>query len=173
MSDSARWTAAMQVIALRMRREGYACKEIAQAVHRETGVFVSRNAVIGWLHRQPCAQDETVRDRASSTPLQSPVRRRPRQAPEVKPRVVSTVWGKPEPDLAVPVSLSAREGVSYVCLVDVKAGQCRWPYGDPRSSEFRFCGAVVRPPTTRGRQESFCPHHASLAYEPRRTKEAT
>jgi hypothetical protein len=37
--------------------------------------------------------------------------------------------------------------------------ECRWPFGDPRSEDFRFCGAKVGP-----NLKSYCIEHHSLAY---------
>jgi GcrA cell cycle regulator len=45
--------------------------------------------------------------------------------------------------------------VEQVCALT--AGACRWPLGDPRDRDFRFCGdPVVEPP--------YCEHHRALAY---------
>lgn len=52
---------------------------------------------------------------------------------------------------------------SGVTLVDLKYGQCKWPLGDPLSSRFRFCGG-----NTSG--NTYCPHHARMAYVPRVAK---
>jgi GcrA cell cycle regulator len=37
---------------------------------------------------------------------------------------------------------------------------CRWPLGDPASSEFRYCGS---PSSGAG---PYCAHHSKLAYQP-------
>jgi GcrA cell cycle regulator len=34
---------------------------------------------------------------------------------------------------------------------------CRWPIGDPRSDEFRYCGAPAA--------KSWCAHHHAIAYQ--------
>jgi GcrA cell cycle regulator len=55
-------------------------------------------------------------------------------------------------DLPVEVSPFA------VTLADLAPRQCRWPLGDPASSEFRFCGARAAD----GRP--YCAHHRAMAY---------
>ena len=55
-------------------------------------------------------------------------------------------------DVVVPMSLK-------VTIVDLKEAMCKWPLGDPASSEFRYCGASsVSAP--------YCTYHAKLAYQP-------
>jgi GcrA cell cycle regulator len=41
----------------------------------------------------------------------------------------------------------------------LKEAMCRWPLGDPASSDFRYCGS----PTHVG---PYCPYHGGLAYQP-------
>ena len=52
----------------------------------------------------------------------------------------------------------AREPIiEIVEEVYVPAG-CRWPFGDPREADFRFCGEPVE------LGKSYCPTHQKLAY---------
>jgi len=44
-----------------------------------------------------------------------------------------------------------------VKLKDIKAHQCRWPYGDPYEGSFRFCGNPVEG------KSSYCPGHQRRA----------
>lgn len=41
---------------------------------------------------------------------------------------------------------------------DVEDRQCRWPCGDPRDKEFKFCGCPVE-------KGSYCTHHREIAYQ--------
>lgn len=45
-----------------------------------------------------------------------------------------------------------------VTIFDLEPGMCRWPVGDPKADEFRFCGANA----VSGR--SYCCRHHSIAY---------
>jgi GcrA cell cycle regulator len=56
-------------------------------------------------------------------------------------------------DVVVPMSLR-------VTIVELKEAMCRWPLGDPTSSEFRYCGS---PSSGVG---PYCAHHSKLAYQP-------
>lgn len=43
-------------------------------------------------------------------------------------------------------------------LEDIERNDCRWPYGDPRSPDFSFCGH-----DTSG-ESRYCPYHRAIAY---------
>jgi GcrA cell cycle regulator len=45
-------------------------------------------------------------------------------------------------------------------LLELTEDTCRWPIGDPASSEFFFCGG--KPITSL----PYCPHHSRIAYQP-------
>ncbi|MGA8586064.1 MAG: GcrA family cell cycle regulator, partial [Roseiarcus sp.] len=61
---------------------------------------------------------------------------------------------EPEAFESVVVPMSLR-----VTIVELKEAMCRWPLGDPASSEFRYCGS----PAASG---PYCAYHGSLAYQP-------
>ena len=46
-------------------------------------------------------------------------------------------------------------------LAKLTPTSCRWPVGDPKTPQFRFCGA------DRGAHHAYCPAHRALAYSPR------
>ena len=54
--------------------------------------------------------------------------------------------------VVVPMSLR-------VTIIELKEAMCRWPLGDPASSEFRYCGS----PSASG---PYCAYHCGLAYQP-------
>lgn len=45
-------------------------------------------------------------------------------------------------------------------VAPVRYRHCRWPYGEPKAEEFRFCGAPVTP------GKPYCPVHCAIAYLP-------
>ena len=54
--------------------------------------------------------------------------------------------------VVVPMSLR-------VTIIELKESMCRWPLGDPATSEFRYCGS----PAASG---PYCGYHGGLAYQP-------
>jgi GcrA cell cycle regulator len=134
------------------------------------GNGVTRNAVIGKVHRLGLAG-------RARTPSAAPARPR-RMAPPPTPHRVSaprltaatpritrgatalalapgalTELEEPEfESVVVPMSLR-------VTIIELKESMCRWPLGDPSSSEFRYCGS----PSASG---PYCAYHGRLAYQP-------
>lgn len=51
-----------------------------------------------------------------------------------------------------------------VALFDAADDQCRWPIGDTKSADFKFCGTTA----THG---AYCLRHARMAYKPSRSED--
>jgi GcrA cell cycle regulator len=142
----------------------------ASQISAQIGHGLSRNAVIGKVHRLGLA------GRAKSPSSSAVAAPRPAPAPRLATRVNAggaaraAVRGatalalsaetiletRPvfqEEDVVVPMSLR-------VTIIELREAMCRWPLGDPTSSEFRYCGSPtlgVGP---------YCAHHSKLAYQP-------
>jgi GcrA cell cycle regulator len=144
----------------------------ASQISAELGLGITRNAVIGKVHRLGLSGRAK-----SATPATPRVRQRP--APQPRATVASrssnggggghvvrgntalafsldsVVDAQPvfHEDTVVPMSLR-------VTIVDLKEAMCRWPLGDPTTPEFRYCGiqsAATGP---------YCTHHGRMAYQP-------
>lgn len=117
----------------------------AADVARRLGV--TRNAVLGKIHRLGLSKPRSSRLSARLASVRRPARpphRRAKAPPTQAP--VASVSGMPE--LAAPlVSL----------LEDLPGRACRWPIGDPREPAFGFCGR----PAAGG---PYCAAHAAVAY---------
>ena len=120
----------------------------ASQISAQLGHGLTRNAVIGKVHRLGLAGRAKSPSSTVSTPRPAPApRAAPRAAPSGAPRTAirgnTALALSPEPmietrpvfleDVVVPMSLR-------VTIVDLKESMCRWPLGDPSSSEFRYCG---------------------------------
>jgi GcrA cell cycle regulator len=139
----------------------------ASQISAQLGHGVTRNAVIGKVHRLGLAGRAKAPTSAASPP-------RAASAPRMSPRPASSgartaVRGatalalatepaldtRPvfqEEDVVIPMSLR-------VSIIDLKEAMCRWPLGDPTSADFRYCGS----PAASG---PYCAHHGKLAYQP-------
>jgi GcrA cell cycle regulator len=142
--------------------EGKSASQIAGLL----GHGLSRNAVIGKVHRLGLAGRAKSPGLASSRPRPSASHRAaaPRLA-AAQPRITrgatalaiapeALIEAEPEAFESVVVPMSLR-----VTIVELKEAMCRWPLGDPASSEFRYCGS----PAASG---PYCAYHGSLAYQP-------
>ena len=101
---------------------------------------VTRNAVIGKVHRLKLADRATTKRK----PI---VRRVPNYAPKrPAPKARKSPWQKhlealptdlpPPAAIEAPVPLTQRRTVETL-----EAHHCRWPIGDPQEADFHFCGA--------------------------------
>jgi len=151
----------------RLWLEGLSASQVAAKL----GDGITRNAVIGKLHRLGLS------GRGSPTRVSRPRTRRPRKpsAPrKVSARSSSDGAGSsssgraggaarpasrpeviPEPILLENIPQSERIGI-----LDLTEHTCRWPLGDPGTEDFCFCAKTPQAGTP------YCDYHASLAYQP-------
>ncbi|MBX7146053.1 MAG: GcrA family cell cycle regulator [Alphaproteobacteria bacterium] len=115
----------------------------ASQIARILGEGLTRNAVIGKVHRLGLASRPTV----SSSPQSIP------KIPEKKPVVVekNTVKKKVKPSSTLSVSVAP----------PIVQRTCMWPIGDPKQSDFQFCGQVVEV------GKPYCSEHCNIAYHRR------
>jgi GcrA cell cycle regulator len=134
--------------------EGQSASQIA----KQLGGGVTRNAVIGKVHRlglsgraapsQPArATFRPSRPRPAVQPTQAPSA--PRRIEAVQPRAVAAP--------SVPAPMPDLPGTATVMTLG--AHMCKWPIGDPSSTEFSFCGR-------RASEGVYCVEHARVAYQP-------
>lgn len=78
-------------------------------------------------------------------------------APEAEPvrelRAFVQAQGIPTKDVVIPFS-------DRVTIMDLRETMCKWPLGDPTSSEFRFCGCRSQGGAP------YCTAHARVAFQP-------
>ena len=141
---------------------------------------VTRNAVIGKVHRlglsgrakspssssAPRARKPAPRPAVTRTTTSSPsmggstgssmggsVRGNTALAPQMREDVAYMPVVHVQEDVVVPMS-------RRVSIMELREGMCKWPMGDPQSSEFVYCGADC------GFGKTYCTHHAAIAYQP-------
>jgi len=167
------WTDERVEVLKKLWAEGLSASQIAM----ELG-GVTRNAVIGKVHRlglsgrgktsnaasrprQPRAPSHPARTRQPSggTIGNTALKISPEASPEVAPEPRNTHFE----ELIIPFGERAN-------IMDLTEHTCRWPIGDPTSSEFHFCGR---------RSDDgipYCGYHRRIAYQPtsdRRSKKAS
>ena len=146
----------------------------ASQISAQLGHGLTRNAVIGKVHRlglagraktptpaAPAPRPAPTATRTVTRPVQSAgpsvhaaaVRGNTALAVQAEPMIETRPVFLEEEDVVVPMSLR-------VTIVELKEAMCRWPLGDPSSQEFRYCGS---PSSGTG---PYCTHHGKLAYQP-------
>jgi len=119
---------------------------------------VTRNAVIGKLHRLGVAGRGTASPPGERPPMRAGARRRaaaPRPL-RMAPPTVRQANATPVRPAVTPDAPDARPGVADLVLLGRHA--CRWPIGDPAADDFGFCG---RPALEAG---PYCADHHRRAY---------
>lgn len=174
------YTPEQQQMIIKLWDGGKSDSQISEAFFIKFGIRKSRNAIIGWRNRN---KDKFLRkdtpssrkqaNRYGARRLQSRRQARP-NPPVVRP--------KPAP---VPAPASAPRKIvraeDYergfeVSLMDIKAGQCRFPVSG-EGMDLLFCGAPCAPASNISRtRRSYCTLHgdvAAPASEQRRFKRQT
>lgn len=132
------WSEARTQRAVKLWAEGYSASQIS----KELG-GVSRNAVIGKIHRMGLAR---------KTP-------RPPKIARARPPRRAKAYAAPLQQ-AQPVAPEPLAPTLQVSLDQLNAFTCRWPIGDPQEADFSFCGRTC------SAAETYCPGHRALAYVP-------
>jgi len=135
----------------KLHKEGKSGRQIAMAL----GNGLSRNAIIGKLNRLGLSRG---RDHRHDGPLM-----RRKKLRKNKPTQAQNPWpllGKASVS-SVPTApykeLKTNEKPSRN-LMELDRNDCRWPIGDPRSSDFGFCGCEAVPGLP------YCETHRQRAY---------
>lgn len=138
-----------------------------QAIADALGEGITKNSVIGKTHRLKLnvSADRPQRARAERSPRKSSTPRLPRArltAVRSTARMLDSAFN--EADLAnlpveIPFELPATDKFGTAALLGLTETTCKWPIGDPRASDFRFCGHHIG-------NGAYCEHHNSRAYEP-------
>ncbi|MGE0765765.1 MAG: GcrA family cell cycle regulator [Hyphomicrobiaceae bacterium] len=139
--------------------EGLSASQIAGRIGS-----VTRNAVIGKVHRLGLSGRATTTRMKSHRPRTRPVP--VKRAPAVKPRYanVGNTALRALYDDAEPYVAPAEELVIPVAerrtIQTLEECSCRWPIGDPQDGDFHFCGK------TKVTGLPYCEFHARRAFQP-------
>jgi GcrA cell cycle regulator len=131
---------------------------------------VSRNAVIGKVHRLKLSSRGRSTAAAPRTKKQAPVSTVVKTVKSVAPMraAVATVGAtalkiafdaepvaryRPAQDVVVPISRKLH-------LVQLTERTCKWPNGDPLTESFSFCGADS------AETGPYCQYHSRIAFQP-------
>jgi len=122
---------------------------------------ITRNAVIGKVHRLGLS------GRAKSTSSAAPRQRKPRSAAHMLRIPRSSIRGNTALAHAYDIEEAEPELIDNIIpigqrrtILELNEQTCRWPVGDPGSTEFFFCGGN----TVTGLP--YCSYHSRVAYQP-------
>jgi GcrA cell cycle regulator len=126
---------------------------------------VSRNAVIGKVHRLKLAGRAKSPTPAAPKPRKVAAPRPHHAAPRTAVRGNTALAITPVVQMQPAVVVVPEEVVipfsQRVSIMELREGMCKWPMGDPQESEFRYCGM---------RKEEagkpYCTYHCARAFQP-------
>ena len=175
------WTDERVELLTKMWGEGQSASQIA----KELG-GVTRNAVIGKVHRLGLSNRATTTAKPeakvksaskeevkSAAPSEAAIKEPEAKAPISTERRQIIPAGQPLPPQpsANEISPEALAKVSEVekkskkiSLMELTERTCKWPIGDPATSDFWFCGL----PTQTGKP--YCEAHVGVAFQPLSTR---
>jgi GcrA cell cycle regulator len=145
-TTSATWTAERVQQLQKCVTAGLTCSQIAAEIG------VTRNAVIGKISRLGLSPGR----RRGPIPGRMRAARSPAR-PSRMARILRAVVVEPAAAFAT-TEAPPVENARRCSLLDLAAGGCRWPLGDPGKADFGFCGndAIAG--------FSYCPGHMRMAY---------
>jgi GcrA cell cycle regulator len=175
------WTDERVELLKKMWGEGQSASQIA----KELG-GVTRNAVIGKVHRLGLSNRTTSTAKSETKPKAAPkaeVKSKPAaKQPGAAPKPQETPAAKPVParkaiipaGQPLPPQPSANEispeALAKVNAIEKKAKKlslmeltertCKWPVGDPATEDFWFCGLPVQ------QGKPYCDAHVGVAFQP-------
>lgn len=154
MSPAPLWTAEQDETLANLLKAGDTARKIGLVVGK------SRNAVIGRAHRLGLHFKNPVGFQRKKTVAKDPTRTSGRVSQPAHGffRAVKLVRPRMGP-MPAPVIPDHEPEPRMVALMDLRAGDCRYPLGDPRDAAFGFCGHPTE-------SSSYCPFHRQLAYVP-------
>ncbi|MBY0256198.1 GcrA family cell cycle regulator [Methylobacterium sp.] len=134
----------------RLWEEGLSASQIATQLGG-----VTRNAVIGKIHRLGLSGRVKSAEMAAGTPRPNPGDA-VMDAEDAIPMGEMPI-GTLSASTVAPVALSITRRVT---IMDLRESMCRWPIGDPTAPDFHYCGdrSITGLP--------YCTTHAQIAYQP-------
>ncbi len=153
------WTDERVELLKKLWAEGLSASQIAGRLGG-----VTRNAVIGKVHRLGLSGRATSSRSSSPRPRRTHVPRANRRRRLCSGRAAMSrsslntrrsSISRPQPLQELVIPLHERASI-----LTLKEAMCRWPIGDPGEPEFHFCGRK------RCGTLPYCEHHARMAYQP-------
>ncbi len=146
------WTDEAFILAKDLWAKGYSASQISAQLYEQLRSSHSRNAVIGKLSRtgsqKRCPQWQHKTKVIHTTPKPQRHHKLRLKIKEVAPQESSYV----EPPIPTEAPPS-----KHLSLLDLNDQMCHWPYGDPTTPTFHFCGCETT-------KRPYCQFHTTIAF---------
>jgi len=149
-----RWSQERIDIVRALWAEGHSAAQIARVLGD-----VSRNAIIGIAHRQGFPRRRMRSGECKSIAHKLTAHR---ASASIEIQLPGSPGENSESRPTEPVA------VPGITTANVRDGQCRWPFGDPLTEAFHFCGHPCLPgsPGEQRETQSYCAFHRGIAFIP-------
>lgn len=148
------WTEDRVEILSKLWADGLSASQIAKQLGG-----VTRNAVIGKVHRLGLSGRAKPSRPVKRAPR--PATARTRSTTPAVPRMPRRAPAEPTP---IPLEAKQLPDGKYATILTITEHMCKWPIGDPSTSDFRFCGRGT------DKADPYCKAHSQLAYQPARRR---
>lgn len=148
------WTEDRVEILSKLWADGLSASQIAKQLGG-----VTRNAVIGKVHR--LGLSGRVKTNRPTKRAARPVTAKARTTMPSAPRMPRRVIAAPTP---IPIEAKKLPNGEFATIMTITDHMCKWPLGDPATSDFRFCGRGT------DKADPYCKAHSQLAYQPARRR---
>jgi GcrA cell cycle regulator len=125
---------------------------------------VTRNAVIGKVHRAELSDDSRPLHRFSNGAAAGTRPRPVREPRAVRVTIPRVKHDDPPPPPPPPIVDAAIPHLQRKQLLDLTDNCCRWPVGEPGQPDFFFCGAFVNQ-ANRDRLRPYCASHTHRSHD--------
>jgi len=162
------WTEDRVATLSKLWAEGLSASQIAKQLGG-----VTRNAVIGKVHRlglsgrakpsrpKPAKVATAARPKATPKPAKVTAKAAAESKPKAKPAQLPATIEQP------PLEAKPLKDGTYATILTITDHMCKFPIGDPKADEFRFCGRKTDP------DEPYCMPHSMVAYQPSRRRNSS
>lgn len=149
------WTDEKVKLLVQLWESGQSITQIGKALG------MTRNAVVGKAHRIGLAKRASpiMRSEKPAQPRPAPSHQAgPPAAPRAPVQVKTEPAAAPQATPAGQAPQAQLTPAMLAALTPSTGPRCKWPIGDPKSSEFDFCDHVALP------GKPYCAQHCAMAY---------
>ncbi|MBV1707362.1 MAG: GcrA cell cycle regulator [Hyphomicrobiales bacterium] len=148
-------------------RTMWAARHSAKTIAGVLGEGVTRNAVIGKIHRLGLSERTKADEEGLVKAKPAPMARKAQHAmPTIQGNTVLAPIAEVQAQTLPQTHVRLVESVvvpmcESISIMELRETTCRWPLGDPMTADFSYCGA--KSPFGGG---PYCAAHARIAYQP-------
>ena len=148
------WTDERIELLTKLWKDGQSAGRIAL----QLGHYFTRSAILGKVHRLKLSDDPTIKKHIHYGIPYTVGRRPDGYRRKALPKTLVVRITRPIIAPTQPEPIARTSAACAFAELAVGDGRCRFPFGEPRTPDFAFCGLPAH--------GTYCPGHAQLCYTP-------